>query len=70
VLYGKYDLLDELTTYRVRSTSASLPGKFETGTCSFEGYVGVLGALEYLRVGWELWSLILKVHFLIGTGGE
>ena len=49
VLYGKYELLDELTAYRVRPAPADPPGKFETGTGNFEGYAGVLGALEYLE---------------------
>jgi cysteine desulfurase family protein (TIGR01976 family) len=48
VLYGRYDLLDELTAYQVRTAPADPPGKFETGTGNFEGYAGVLGALEYL----------------------
>jgi cysteine desulfurase family protein (TIGR01976 family) len=48
VLYGRYDLLDELTAYKVRPAPADPPGKFETGTGNFEGYAGVLGALEYL----------------------
>ena len=47
VLYGKYDLLEELTAYKVRPASNQLPWKFETGTPSFEGIAGVLGALEY-----------------------
>jgi len=37
VLYGKYDLLDQLTAYRVRPAPSSPPGKFETGTGNFEG---------------------------------
>jgi cysteine desulfurase family protein (TIGR01976 family) len=49
VLYGRYDLLDELTAYRVRPAPADPPGKFETGTGNFEGMAGVLGALEYLE---------------------
>jgi len=47
ILYGKYDLLDELMAYKVRPASGQLPWKFETGTPSFEGIAGVLGALEY-----------------------
>ncbi len=47
ILYGKYDLLDELTAYKVRPASDQVPWKFETGTPSFEGIAGVLGALEY-----------------------
>ncbi|MBE0408477.1 MAG: cysteine desulfurase-like protein [Anaerolineales bacterium] len=49
VLYGKFDLLDELTAYRVRPAPSDPPGKFETGTGNFEGIAGVLGALEYLE---------------------
>lgn len=47
VLYGKYDLLEELTAYKVRPASDQVPWKWETGTPSFEGIAGVLGALEY-----------------------
>jgi cysteine desulfurase family protein (TIGR01976 family) len=49
VLYGRYQLLDELTAYQVRPAPQDPPGKFETGTGNFEGYAGVLGALEYLE---------------------
>jgi selenocysteine lyase/cysteine desulfurase len=49
VLYGKYDLLDQLTAYRVRPAPQDPPGKFETGTGNFEGMCGVLGALEYIE---------------------
>jgi cysteine desulfurase family protein (TIGR01976 family) len=49
VLYGRYDLLDSLTAYRVRPAPQDPPGKFETGTCNFEGICGVLGALEYIE---------------------
>lgn len=49
VLFGKHELLDELTAYKVRPAPAGPPGKFETGTGNFEGYAGVLGALEYLE---------------------
>ena len=49
VLYGRYDLLDRLTAYRVRPAPKDPPGKFETGTGNFEGICGVLGALEYIE---------------------
>jgi len=49
VLYGRYDLLDELTAYKVRPAPADPPGKFETGTGNFEGMAGVLGTLDYLE---------------------
>jgi len=50
VLYGKYELLDRLTAYKVRPAGNQPPHKFETGTQSFESIAGTLGALEYL--GW------------------
>jgi cysteine desulfurase family protein (TIGR01976 family) len=49
VLYGKYDLLERLPAYRVRPAPALPPGKFETGTASFEAIAGTLGAIEYLE---------------------
>jgi selenocysteine lyase/cysteine desulfurase len=49
VLYGKYDLLDRLTAYKVRPAPQDPPGKFETGTGNFEGMCGALGALEYIE---------------------
>jgi cysteine desulfurase family protein (TIGR01976 family) len=49
VLYGRYDLLDRLTAYKVRPAPKNPPGKFETGTGNFEGMCGVLGALEYIE---------------------
>jgi selenocysteine lyase/cysteine desulfurase len=49
VLYGKYNLLDRLTAYRVRSAPSDPPGKFETGTGNFKGMCGMLGALEYIE---------------------
>ncbi len=47
ILYGRYELLDELFAYKVRPAPNSLPGKFETGTQNHEGIAGVLGAIEY-----------------------
>jgi len=49
VLYGRHDLLDQLTAYMVRPATKDPPGKFETGTGNFEGMCGVLGALEYIE---------------------
>ena len=54
IMYGRYDLLDQLRAYRVRPAPADPPDKFETGTNNFEGIAGLLGALEYLEwVGTE-----------------
>jgi selenocysteine lyase/cysteine desulfurase len=49
MLYGRYELLDQLIPYKVRPAPSSPPGKFETGTQNFEGIAGVLGALEYFE---------------------
>ena len=49
VLYGRLDLLDSLTAYRVRPAPQDPPGKFETGTGNFEGMCGVFGALKYIE---------------------
>jgi cysteine desulfurase family protein (TIGR01976 family) len=49
MLYGRYDLLNELKAYKVRPASNDLPYKFETGTQNHEGIAGVLGALEYFE---------------------
>jgi cysteine desulfurase family protein (TIGR01976 family) len=49
ILYGKYDLLNELFAYKVRPATDDLPGRFETGTQNHEGIAGVLGAIEYLQ---------------------
>ena len=47
ILYGKYDLLDKLTAYKVRPSGNLPPDKFETGTQSFESIAATLGAMEY-----------------------
>jgi len=49
VLYGRYDLLESLTAYKVRPAPPAPPDKFETGTGNFEGMCGVIGSLEYLE---------------------
>jgi len=48
VLYGKYHLLDRLNAYKVRPASDAPPGKWETGTQSFESLCGVTAAVDYL----------------------
>jgi cysteine desulfurase family protein (TIGR01976 family) len=48
ILYGKYDLLDRLTAYKVRPAGNLPPDKFETGTQSFESIAATLGVMEYL----------------------
>lgn len=53
ILYGRAELLESLTAYKVRTSSPVAPGKWETGTQNFSalaglhagiGYIGSLGA--------------------------
>ena len=48
ILYGKYEHLDGLQAYKVRPSSAKPPGKWETGTQSFESIAGLRATLHYL----------------------
>jgi len=48
ILYGKYEELDRLAAYKVRPAPAEPPGKWETGTQSFESLAGVTAAVDYL----------------------
>ncbi|HLB46320.1 MAG TPA: cysteine desulfurase-like protein, partial [Anaerolineales bacterium] len=48
IVYGKHDLLDRLTAYKVRPADNNPPYKFETGTQNHEGIAGTLGAVEYI----------------------
>lgn len=48
ILYGKYELLDNLMAYKVRPAPAKPAGKWETGTQSFESLTGVTAAVDYL----------------------
>jgi cysteine desulfurase family protein (TIGR01976 family) len=49
IMYGKYDLLERLPAYKVRPAPAKPPGKWETGTQSFESLAGVKAAVDYLE---------------------
>lgn len=48
VLYGKYELLDELIAYKVRPAPSKPAGKWETGTQSFESLAGSTAAVDYI----------------------
>ena len=48
VLWAREALLDRLRPYKLRAASDELPGRFETGTPSFEAMAGVLGTMDYL----------------------
>jgi len=62
ILYGRYELLDELTAYKVRPAPVAPPGKFETGTGNFEGMAGVLGAVEYLDWVGDTYGRIMQIN--------
>jgi selenocysteine lyase/cysteine desulfurase len=49
MLHCKYDLLDQLTAYKVRPAPSDPQGKYKTGTGNLEGMCGVLGPLEYIE---------------------
>src|SRR3990172_7780580 len=70
MLYGRYDLLDDLFAYKVRPASNHLPGKFETGTQNHEGIAGVLGALEYLEWVGETFGQDFAEKFASRYGGR
>ncbi|MHB8597978.1 MAG: cysteine desulfurase-like protein [Ktedonobacteraceae bacterium] len=63
ILYGKYDLLDRLTAYKVRPAGDLPPDKFETGTLSFESIAGTLGAMEYLQWVGETFGAALAEQY-------
>jgi cysteine desulfurase family protein (TIGR01976 family) len=48
VLYGRYELLDRLDAVKIRPAPDEPPGKWETGTQSFESLAGVEAAVDYL----------------------
>lgn len=48
VMYGRHDLLSELEAAKVRPSPDEPPGKWETGTQSFESLAGVTAAVDYL----------------------
>jgi cysteine desulfurase family protein (TIGR01976 family) len=49
IMYGKYALMEKLAAYKVRPAPALPPGKWETGTQSFESLAGVTAAIDYLE---------------------
>ena len=48
VLVGRLQVLEELDAYRLRPAPEAPPGKWETGTQSFESLAGVTAAVDYL----------------------
>lgn len=48
MFYGKRELLESLTPYKLRPATETLPGRWMTGTQNHEGIAGVLETVEYL----------------------
>ena len=49
MLWGRRDLLERLTAYRVRPAGSALPGKWETGTQNHEALAGLVATFRYLE---------------------
>jgi len=47
VLWGRRDVLKQLEAYKVRPAPAEIPGCFETGTQSHEGFAGIKATIDY-----------------------
>lgn len=47
LLWGRQELLEKLTAYKVRAATEDLPSKFVTGTTNREELAGIMGAIEY-----------------------
>ena len=48
ILFGKLEYMDRIDAYKVRPARSDPPGKWETGTQSFESMAGVTAAVDYL----------------------
>jgi cysteine desulfurase family protein (TIGR01976 family) len=48
ILYGRTELLESLSAYKVRTSSPVAPGKWETGTQNFAGLAGLRACLASL----------------------
>ena len=48
VMWGRRELLEQLSAYKVRPATNELPGKWMTGTQNHECIAGVLAAIDYL----------------------
>ncbi|MGI9609973.1 MAG: cysteine desulfurase-like protein, partial [Acidimicrobiia bacterium] len=48
ILWGRLDHMAEIDAYKVRPAPSDPPGKWETGTQSFESLAGVTAAVDYI----------------------
>jgi len=63
VLYGKYDLLENLEAYKTRAAGDLPPDKFETGTQNFEGQAGLIATIDFLESYGKKYKGILQASF-------
>lgn len=54
IVYGKREHLEGFTPYKVEPAKDVIPGRWETGTQSFEGLAGVIAAIDYIAAISEL----------------
>ena len=47
-LYGKTEVLTDVAAYKIRPAPDDPPGKWETGTQSFESLAGITAAVDYI----------------------
>ena len=47
ILWGRREVLERFTPYKLRPVPASIPGCWETGTLSHEGFAGTAAAVEH-----------------------
>jgi cysteine desulfurase family protein (TIGR01976 family) len=48
ILYGKQELLAQLSPYKVQAALNEDPGRWETGTLNFEALAGTIATIQYL----------------------
>jgi cysteine desulfurase family protein (TIGR01976 family) len=48
ILYGKRELLAQLSPYKVKAALNEDPGRWETGTLNFEALAGTIATIQYL----------------------
>ena len=54
LLFGRLEHMASIDAYKVRPAPSDPPGKWETGTQSFESLAGVTAAIEYMEtMGWD-----------------
>jgi cysteine desulfurase family protein (TIGR01976 family) len=59
ILYGKREHLAHLSPYKVKPASDAIPGRWETGTLSFEALAGTIATIRYLaKLGHHLFPAI------------